>query len=258
MGSIDTNSLLLATLLALLRKDSLGVNVRGQVMEGMREAKRLLMDSDLAALGGDTLAIPSIRSQFDLAAVSLQELIVQITADIIHNLPIDIKAQTIGNLSVNLAAQSVGNLAVSIAAQTLANLDMNLNAQNIGIYLQPDWAVKTGVDKTYYAVHAAAVPGEDIHVSHDVPVGKTFYIVYFSGSIYATNAADGDKSQHFLAYLKDATLDVTHASVGGSGGGLWPLPAPVAIPAGSTVDAYLYNETNHNCELRVVMAGYEI
>ena len=130
--------------------------------------------------------------------------------------------------------------------------------QKVGLYLQSQWAVRQGIDKTFYSAAVNQAAGESTYVTYTPGVGKSLYIEYFTASCYATAVADADKDQIAFGYIKDNTDNTTYATIAGSGGWHIALPTPVKIPAEHVMVGYVYNMTNHNCEIRVVVGGYEI
>ena len=146
---------------------------------------------------------------------------------------------------------------VDIVQQTVANLLTVFNDQTVGVLLQPEWAVKEGVDKnfSYYGVDKATA--DYATGSYLVPVGKTLFLNSLQTYCNAFNAADRDKPQHFLA---EAYTDSGNFKVqfGGDGGKVLDLTRTLRIDAGDIVNFYIYNRSNHNCNIGIGAQGYEI
>ena len=130
--------------------------------------------------------------------------------------------------------------------------------QKVGVYSQSAWAVRQGVDKIFYASRANQPAGESTYVTYTPPTGKALYIDFFTGSMYATAAANGELNQIAFGYVKDNTANIGYSTIAGNGGWAFAFPNPVKIPAGHVMVGYIYNMSNHNCEIRIVVGGYEL
>lgn len=131
-------------------------------------------------------------------------------------------------------------------------------AQSIGIFLQPEWAVKEGEDRTIIASAANKAPGANVALTYTVPVGKTLYTMQVSAFARAVNVADADNQHAGLLTLYPFL---------GSSASLWPgfntgfaisLVVPIRSNAGQILYATVTNISNHNCDLGLSIAGYEV
>jgi hypothetical protein len=196
-----------------------------------------------------------------MVAIDLQGAYIMMPVDIqaqYLTLEIDIVAQTVGNIAIDLAAQSVGAISVDITAQTIAQLDINIDAQNVGVYLQPDWQVKAGTYKNFYATGSAKTGGQLIYVSYTVTTGKTLYITGFSFAMTATTITDYDHHLYVQGYLYDSTAGTFFAFSAGLGGSVASLTQPIAFTSGHLFQAIITNFSNIACEMKVNAWGYEI
>ena len=134
---------------------------------------------------------------------------------------------------------------------------MTFNAQIAGVYLNAEWQTKEGNDKNFNYYGADVATAGKANGSYQVPSGKTLYITAIEAHIYASTAADRDLAQHFLAevYDDDSNFKV---QFGGDGGGTIDLSRPLVVDAGNTVNFYIRNYSNHNCDIGISAQGYEI
>jgi len=170
----------------------------------------------------------------------------------------DIIAQTIGNLAVNIAAQTLTALGINIKAQDLAQLIISIAAQTIGVYLQPEWAAKTGIDKDFHADADNVASGSGISLNYTVPAGKTLYITHVTGVCRAYDLANGDLNQIGYIDLREATVPRKLISLGGNGGAGISLAKPIVFTQNQQLFCFMINVSNHSCTLRVDCGGYEV
>ncbi len=146
-------------------------------------------------------------------------------------------------------------LNINIAAQT-ANININVSAQTVGVYLQPEYAAKTGVDKNFLGIATNQAYGGGGNVNYTVTAGKTLYISSLGFRIGANNAADADKNQIGYALLNIGGSTV--CSFGGNGGGGQTLSKPYVATSGQAVILNVTNLANHTCDIVVYANGYEV
>lgn len=158
---------------------------------------------------------------------------------------------------VSVVELNAANINANIVAQTIENLLMTFNAQSVGVYLQPEWATKEGKDKTFLFSGVNKAVDDSVSDSYSVPAGKTLYITSIQASTYASASAEADKPQHFLAgiWTDSGSFDVRF---GGSGGAVLSLPQSLRTGIADQVNFYIYNFSNHICNLGINAQGYEI
>jgi len=198
MEKLDTQQVILGTLIALLRRQFPPLLVKEQVLEGMRLAKGILVDADIAKEGGDLL----------------------------------------------------------IVADTISRMDVV--AQMVGVYLQPEWATRTGIDKNFIISGLSLAFQQASNLLYTVPAGKTLFVCGLSFYSYAEVAANADLNQMGFAYAYNLTTKVELAAIGGNGGNGITLPKPVAIPAGNVFLLAAYCVANHLCHVEAYAWGYEV
>lgn len=181
-----------------------------------------------------------------------------IIAQSIATLAIDIAAQTLATLGVNIKAQDLAKLAINITAQDLAQLVISISAQTVGIYLQPEWAAKTGVDKNFFATGDNIAAGDGLLVSYTVTAGKTLYITQATCMGHAYAVANADLNQAVKLTIQKGALGPWLVSLGGWGGCGIALSKPMVFSAGENMRAYVYNQSNHAMNLQVAANGYEV
>lgn len=127
-----------------------------------------------------------------------------------------------------------------------------------GVYSRAQWAVEQGVDFVYYITAANIAPRNGWSYSFVVQPGDTAFVTEMGFSIFATNAADAEKNQIGEAMLLDVGAGTYWGIIGGNGGGNIPFTQPKSFVAGTTVRLWIYNLSNHNCDLEGFMAGYAV
>jgi len=201
-------------------------------------------------IGSDIMVPIDIQAAYIMMPIDIQAQYV--------TLDIDIVAQSVGNIAIDIAAQSAGAISVDITAQTIAQLDINIDAQNVGVYLQPEWAAKTGIDKNFAYSVSNVAGGSQGSGSYTVPSGKTLYICGMSFKISAYASANADLNQMGAMRIKNQTDGIELACIGGNGGGSVTFSKPHVIPANKEF-WYIYEvNTNHNCDIRIATWGFEI
>lgn len=133
-----------------------------------------------------------------------------------------------------------------------------LGAQNSGVYLQPEWAAKIGIDKTFDFEEFAIPPDTWQSFHYLVPPGVKFYITEVTFQMHATALADRELNQMCHLFIWDFTSNATYMWFGGNGGGALSLSKPIVIPSGHTVYIEVGNSSNHNGDCRMAVAGYEV
>jgi len=144
----------------------------------------------------------------------------------------------------------VGNVSIQAA-------DVVITAQVAGVYLEPEWQTKEGKDKTFLFTAPNVAIDASVSGLYAVPPGKTLFLTSFQASTYASAAADADKPQHFLAgiWTDSGTFDVRF---GGDGGEAVALSKSLRTGIADNLNFYLYNYSNHVCNLGINAQGYEI
>jgi hypothetical protein len=221
MATLDIQLLQFGALIALLDKYYPSKEIEQHVLNGIRKAKKILDLSDLAAGGGDTIEVANLKAK------------------------IDIVAQTIGNLAVNIAGQ-------------IADLAINIAAQNVGIYLQPEWAAKVGVDKSFNWASLNLGEGLSASLPYTVTAGKTLYITQLSFYSHAVDVANADLNQMCMGYITDNDDAANAWYQGGNGGGGVVFSKPMAFEGGHTVNFAVMNCSNHHTKSGVTASGYEV
>ena len=172
--------------------------------------------------------------------------------------PVNIVAQTLANLSVDIAAQTLEALGINITAQDLAELIIKINAQAVGIYIQPEWAGKEGIDKNFYGWDDDLAYEAVIYVAYTVPAGKQLYITALGLACYASVAANADANQMCRGFIYNQSTTTVLFAVGGNGGATIVLPKPIVIESGKTVWFVIANCANHTCDVFISASGYEV
>jgi len=244
---------------------------------------------DIEVVASEIMLPIDIQGAYIMMPVDIQAqyitLDIDIVAQTVGNISVDIAAQTLGNIAIDIAAQTVGSIAVNLAASDItlnvnissqtANLnvdikassvtltvtvsgtaEIDIEAQSVGIYLQPDWGAKTGIDKNFFTLGADKTWKQTETTEYTVPSGKELYIYGLAIAIDADVATDYD---HFL-YVK-AWLNVGAVSklmIGGLGGGQVQLTKPLVITENVQYQQLVSNEANLTCNIFVSSWGVEI
>jgi len=189
---------------------------------------------------------PDYTLPVSIIAQEIAELDVNITAADIGNLNVIIAGQ-VGNLDVRIAAQ-VGNINVNIAAQS-GNVTISVNAQTVGVYLMPEWAAKTAVDKNFVGgvqLTSGGLGGGNLYT---VPAGKLLFI----SDISFYRQTDAGNVALELTWAGD-----TWIVAGGTQGGSMSLTKPKTIAAGNTLAYQFRNVGATTSWFLVCIGGYEI
>ena len=125
-----------------------------------------------------------------------------------------------------------------------------------GLYLMPEWAAREGNDRRFRAADTNKAFGEFASDTHVVDAGKTLYIVFLSFSIAIDAAADYDHFAHAIVSLR--VNGIRRIETGGDTGGGFPISPPVVVLAGETLESIIFNNSNINCTLELIVLGYEI
>ena len=126
------------------------------------------------------------------------------------------------------------------------------------VYLTPEWAAKEAVDKDFSQIGVGLAVGAGILQTYLVPAGKTLYITLSSGACYAFAAADAELNQIVFAYVRDLTTGAMGLLIGGNGGYFAAFGKPFVVVAGHTLEAGVYNKTNHVANISQIVSGYEV
>ena len=214
----------------------------------------------------DIKAVTVAHIDVDLVAQTIGNIAVNIAASAV-TLQVNIASQT-ANLNVNIAASAITlnvaiassavTLNVDVKAQTLTDFKITVNAQNVGVYLQPDWAAKTGIDKDFSAFASNQGWGGLAEINYNVPAGKTLFVTDVSCYLVAHLAADYNTQKHLRAYVRNFTTGAYVVVLGGNGGAAIALSKPKVFLAGQRLYAIIMNHSNVGCELGITVGGYEI
>ena len=178
---------------------------------------------------------------------------IDIVAQTVGNIGIDIKAQTVGNINVNLAASDV---TINVAVTGTANIQ--ITAQTVGIYLQPEWAAKTGVDKDFDALSTDKPWLGSASGTYTVPAGKTLYITDCSFFIRPVNEYDASRPLYFIGYLYNDTTGATFARISGIGGAVKVFSKPGTIPENEVFAYAIYSTSMVKTDIAVHANGFEV
>ena len=220
----------------------IGIDIKAQTVGNLAVniAQAITLNVDITAQTIDKLNI-------NLAASAIT-LDINIKTSAI-TLNVDITAQTVGNLAVNIA-QAI-TLNVDITAQTVGNINIDIDAQSVGIYLQPEWAAKTEVNKIIQRANEG-------YTDYSVPAGKTLYIGSLSFSHVATSGEYAELNQMGFIDFRDQTIPLVLAALGGNGGGAVTFATPLVVPGGHTARLYFANGSDHTTTGLATAVGYEL
>lgn len=126
------------------------------------------------------------------------------------------------------------------------------------IYLAPEWATKEGFERAFYQQSLNVAPLGGNILAYAVPAGVTLYLTQFGFLSRATLVADRDNNQMTDIFILDFTAVATLVVMGGNGGGFGMLPSYSKIPGGHNLQIQVHNFANHNCDLWLFAAGYEV
>lgn len=233
----------------------------------------------LQLIGTDIMVPIDIQGAYIMMPIDIQAQYVTLEMDIVAqtvgNISIDIAAQTIGNINIDIAASAItldvnlksqtANINIDIAAQTAGNLAVNITAsavtlnmnleasaitlnidmhtQSVGIYLQPEWAAKEGIDKDITGIYG----GGGYIIDYTVPAGKELRIFDFG------YADDIDEPISVILQCGVTAL----AACGGSLGASFSLTKPKIFEAGERARLNL-NIGGWSGEVRGFLGGYEV
>ena len=142
-------------------------------------------------------------------------------------------------------------------AASAATVSINIIAQNVGVYLQPEYAAKTGVDKNF-VLNTIVLANADSYTSYTVTAGKTLYITQVAALGWAELYALSELQQHCAVWLQNQTSGVLSIQVGGNGGGWFSFGKPIKFTTGQIMRLYASNHANHSLNMTVQAWGYEI
>jgi hypothetical protein len=126
-----------------------------------------------------------------------------------------------------------------------------------GLYLQPEWAARQGIDKNFLISGASKANGEYAETQYIVPSGKTLYLTQATFGLWATAAADADNNQIGDFWIYDYDELEYPAILGGNGGNQVVFSKPIVVEAGVKVGMGITNRANHTCDLWGACLGYE-
>lgn len=223
-------------------------------------------------IGADIMVPIDIQGAYIMMPVDIQAQYV--------TLDINIKTQELESININIVAQSLENLNINIAAQD-ADIDVNITnatinvagtltvivagsaainftAQNVGIYLQPEWAVKEGTDKSIGGATVEVAAWDKAMYDYAVPGGKTLQLVHFGGYIFSDVEAEGDQFIRCQAFIEDLTSGEHFFLAGGESGFSIDSPRSITIPGGRTCRITIFNRSNKVCNVGAEAIGYEV
>jgi hypothetical protein len=170
--AIDVQTLQLGALIALLDKYYPSAGLEQRVLDGIKKAKSILDKSDVAAIGGDSVAIAALRAQ------------------------IDITAQTLTELAINVVAQNVGVYlqqawAAKEGTDKVISAEEETGADPFNSSVSAYYTVPAG--KTLYVVEAssALLPYGRAAADRDKRRPCLLYIAYGSTVLLALGGNDG-------------------------------------------------------------------
>lgn len=206
--------------------------------------------TDIMVIVGAEIMVPiDLQAAYVMMPVDIQAQLV--------TLEIDIVAQTVGNIKIDLAAQTVGNILVDIKAQTIGNINIDIETQSVGVYLQPEWAAKTGIDMNFGFISQEVESNVEHEASYTVTAGKKLYITNFNGQLNASGVEDLDKNQMIFAYIYDQTGGGGTCPIGGNGGFSICLSEPVVFDSQHLIKFRAKNVSGHTCLMSLEAIGYE-
>ena len=217
--------------------------------------------TDLVQVVGSDIMVPiDVQGAYIMLPVDIQGQYL--------TLDIDIAAQSVGNIAVSIAASEVTlniniqsseiALNVDISAQSIGNLTIDIQAQSVGVYLQPEWAAKQGIDKNIRGLANDEGWGGSLKVAYTVPEGKTLYITLVTAGGRANEEADGSKIQNIRVVLFNQTTETFVLETAGEGGVVVPLAKPVAVAEEEEINLFAYNYAAHHSNLYGTIMGYEV
>lgn len=145
-----------------------------------------------------------------------------------------------------------------VGSVSIQAADVVIAAQTAGVYLQPEWAAKIGVDRSFSFIDMSVAGGLWANLEYLVPADKTLYLFNMTFSLYGEAGADRELNQMGEGSLWNATTAVCYVRLGGNGGGGISLPTPVVIPGASRLWLQVWNHSNHACIVRAAARGYEV
>lgn len=174
-------------------------------------------------------------------------------------------ASQAADIDVRLAASTItmdvnvtnATIAITGSVSITGVAQIDIESQSVGVYLQPEWASKTGLDKVFYFTADCSPDFYNYH-RYTVPAGKTLYVVHFTTSSYALNTVDRDKPQTLVARVQNRTDSLVFASVGADSGISVTFSQPLVIPEGKEVEFAIFNRGAHDCRLSTCASCYEI
>jgi len=192
--------------------------------------------------------------------------------------PIDIQHQTtnvktrIQESAINVPtkiAESAINIPTKIAESAInvptkfveqaANMETDFKAQSVGVYAQPEWATKEGIQKSDSIFGDEIAEEGSPYSDYTVTTGKTLYITQLSGMLVPSPPVDVPDIDPMAVGITDITASIEYFRVGGDGGCGMALPSPIKIPGGHTVRLYAYNCAPYTVSIiSAWWVGYEI
>ena len=133
---------------------------------------------------------------------------------------------------------------------------INIQAQSAGIFLQPEWSARQGIDKDLIAFNCSQGYNGYGEGTYTVATGKTLFITGVEACCFASLTDDMDLAQHFWARLLIGTT--VKCSFGGDGGGIANLTKPIVVDAGEKLTYRINVRAKHLCDIFLSVHGYEV
>ena len=160
--------------------------------------------------------------------------------------------------SVSISGTPTVNISGTVTVNVSGTAQIDIETQSVGIYLQPEWAAKTGIDKTIRVTGPDIGIGESTFTDYVVTTGKTLYVSSFTGSSSGDVAEDRDKMQIVTGHLANLTDSLYFGYCGGNGGFSVSFVTPVAIPSGKKLRIRIENRAGHVSNVYAAISSYEV
>ena len=123
--------------------------------------------------------------------------------------------------------------------------------QIVGVWDQPVWASKQGIQKFFLGDIHVAAGGFDTFIDYIVPSGKTLYITVISFSRFS------DEGPLWIR-IADVTAGVYIMYTAAYCGHAFSLSTPIVIPGGHRLQVDAGNNGSTDSYLEVSIGGFEI
>ena len=147
---------------------------------------------------------------------------------------------------------------IDVQHQTV-NVKTNFKEQEVGVYSQPEWATKEGIQKSDSIFGDEVAEEGSPYSDYVVTTGKTLYITQLSGMLVPSPPEGVPDLDPMAVGVTDTTASIEYFRVGGDGGCGMALPSPIKIPSGHNVRLHVYNCAPYTVSILVGWwVGYEI